>query len=109
MDETHTLGVEGDNSCPSGLLECVENLGPLAVRGDQRLDRRSRECGGEEQDVATDRWKPSEAGADGLAETAGNGERAAWSGRRERELAADLEREEGVASGHLAKLRQLRR
>ena len=48
MDETHTLGVELDNSCAGSLLECVENLRPLAVRGHQRLDCRPRECGGEE-------------------------------------------------------------
>ena len=110
MGEADTLGVEFDNSRPGGLLERVQNLGPLAVRGDQGLDRRPRERGGEEQHVAADRWQPSEAGADDLvARLPGTGSGRPGAGGASAELAADLQREERVASGHLAQLRQLRR
>ena len=72
MGEAHTLGVELDDSRPGGLLEPMENLRSLTVRGDQRLDCRPCESGDEEQNLATGRWKPGKARAHDLAETAGN-------------------------------------
>lgn len=59
MYEAHTLRVELDNSCPGSLLECLENLGLLAVRSHQCLDRGPGERRNEEQNVTAGRRKPS--------------------------------------------------
>jgi hypothetical protein len=109
MGEAHTLGVELDDSRSGGTLEPLENLRSVAVCGDQRSDCRPREGSGKEQNVATRRWKPGNPRAHDLTETAGNRKRAAGGRHRVRELAADLQREERVAPGHLPELRQLRR
>src|SRR6476659_7605812 len=94
MGEAHPLGIEFDDACLGGLLEGIDDLCSLALRGDQCSNRWPRERGNQEQHVTTGRREAGKARADDLAETAGEGHRTARGRRCERKLTADLEGKE---------------